>query len=172
VTFDPRYDIPQAEQRQKLEVLDRVSQRQAVASEAMDRMTKAKESIDAVLELLDEDDSTNAELKEAGDSLKTRIDEVREEFTGPQDLQGFVQTPNTVLSKLGDAIGGLASYWGAATPSQMTYLQHAETRLQHAIDQVNQVLAEFAEFRNQASDLNLTVIKEVESLTIDWRPER
>ncbi len=170
VTFDPRYDIPQAEQRQKLEVLARVSQRQAVASEAMDRMNKAKESIDAVLELLDDDDSTHVALKEGGGSLKGAIDEVREEFSGPENLQGFVQTPNTVFSKLGDAIGGLASYWGAATPSQMTHLQHAETRLQEALEQVNQVLADYAEFKRQADALNLAPVKDLEPLSIDWTP--
>jgi photosystem II stability/assembly factor-like uncharacterized protein len=172
VTFDPRYDIPQDEQRRKLEVLNQLSQRQAVASEAMDRMNKAKKSIDAVIELLDEDDSTHAGLKESGDSLKSKIDDVSEEFTGPQDVQGFMQSPNTVFSKMGEAIGGLASYWGAPTPSQMTYLEHAEARLQEALVQVNQVLAEYADFQRQAAALNLTVVKEVESLSIDWRPER
>ncbi|MCP4205499.1 MAG: HNH endonuclease, partial [Shimia sp.] len=74
---------------------------------------------------LDEDDSTHTEVRELGDSLKNRIDEVREEFTGPQDVQGFINTPNTVFSKLGEGFG-LTSYWGAATPAQMMHLENGE----------------------------------------------
>jgi hypothetical protein len=137
----------------------------------MHRMDKAKESIDAVQGLLDKEDSTHAEIRELGDSLKAKCDELREEFTGPSDIQGFIQTPNTVMSKLDDAVWALASYWGAPTPSQMLYLQHAEARLQEVLDRVNQLLdADYAEFRRRAGALNLTVIKEVESLSIDWKP--
>ncbi|UCD24747.1 MAG: hypothetical protein JSW51_02180 [Gemmatimonadota bacterium] len=171
VTFDPRYDIPIEEQRRKLEVLEEVSGLQAVAQEAMHRSNEAKESIDALLEVLDSDDSTHTPIRELGDSIKTEIDEVREEFSGPQDVQGFMNTPNTVFSKLGEAFG-LTSYWGAPTPSQMTYLRHGEARLQEALVLVNDVLDAYADLRRQAEDMDLDVMKEVESLSIDWRPER
>jgi photosystem II stability/assembly factor-like uncharacterized protein len=171
VTFDPRYDISIDDQRRKLEVLDEVSRLQRVASEAMDRMNKAKESIDAVLQLLDEEDSTHTEIRQLGDSVKARLDEVREEFNGPQDVQGFIQTPNSVFNKLGEAFG-LASYWGAPTPSQLTYLRHGEARLEEALVQVNEALVDYAEFQRQAAALNLAVTKELEPLSIDWMPER
>jgi photosystem II stability/assembly factor-like uncharacterized protein len=172
VTFDPRYDIPQSEQRGKLEVLERVSQRQAVASEAMHRMDEATESIDAILELLDEDDSTHTAVRESGDSVKARFDELRVEFRGEQGGQGFRNTPGTVFGKLGEAIGGLASYWGAPTPSQMVYLQQAEAKLEEVLVLVNEALtADFAEFRRVAMALELEIMKEVEALSIDWRPE-
>ncbi len=171
VTFDPRYDIPIADQRRKLEVLEEVSQLQAVASEAMHRTNEAKESIDAVLELLDEDDSTHTAFRELGDSVKTMLDEVREEFRGPQDVQGFMNTPNTVFSKLGEAFA-LSSYWGAPTPSQMMYLRHGEARLQEALVQVNDALNAYVEFQRQAAAMNLNVMKDVETLSIDWMPER
>jgi photosystem II stability/assembly factor-like uncharacterized protein len=173
VTFDPRYNIPMADQRRKIEVLDRVSQRRAVGREAMHRMDEAQKTVDAVLELLEEDDSTHSEVREQGDSLKAKLEEIREEFRGKEGLQGFVNNPNTVNAKLSEAIGGLASYWGAPTPSHMIYLQHAETRLQQALDLVNQALDEdYGQFRRNAEALNLTVIKEVEPLSMDWRPER
>ncbi len=171
VTFDPRYDIPLADRQRKLEVLERASQRQAVAREAMHRMDQAKESIDAVQGLLEKDDSTHAEIRELGDSLKAKLDELREEFDGPSDIQGFIQTPNTVMSKLGEAIGGLSSYWGAPTPSQMVYLQHAETRLREVLERVNQAIDDdYAEFRRRAGALELSVMKEVEAISIDWQP--
>jgi photosystem II stability/assembly factor-like uncharacterized protein len=171
VTFDPRYDISIDDQRRKLEVLDEVSRLQRVASEAMDRMNKAKESIDAALQLLDENDSTHTEIRQLGDSVKARLDEVREEFNGPQDVQGFIQTPNSVFNKLGEAFG-LASYWGAPTPSQLTYLRHGEARLEEALVQVNEALVDYAEFQRQAAALNLAVTKELGPLSIDWMPER
>jgi hypothetical protein len=170
VTFDPRYDIPLTEQRAKLEVLDRLSQRQAVAREATYRLNKAKESIDAVLQLLDEEDSTHAEVRELGDSLKSRIDEVREEFRGPEDVQGFINTPNTVFSKLGEAFG-LTSYWGAPTPAQMMHLENGEARLAEALLLVNESLDEYAGFRARAMALDLNVTKDLETLSIDWVPE-
>jgi hypothetical protein len=171
VTFDPRYDIPIADQRRKLEVLDEVSQLQAVASEAMHRTNEAKESIDALLELLDEDDDTHTGIREHGDSVKTMLDEVREEFTGPQDVQGFMNSPNTVFNKLGEAYG-LTSYWGAPTPSQMMYLRHGEARLREALVQVNDALNAYTEVQGQAEAMNLSVMKDVETLSIDWMPER
>ena len=172
VAFDPRYDIPMSEQRWKLEVLDRVSQRQAVASEAMHRMDQATESIDAIFELLDEDDSSHTAVRELGDSVIARFDEIREEFRGPQGGQGFRNTPGTVFGKLGEAIGGLASYWGTPTPSQMTYLRHAEARLEEVLTLVNEAIAgDFVEFKAMAMALDLEVMEDVEVLSIDWRPE-
>ena len=97
---------------------------------------------------------------------------MREEFRGPQGGQGFRRSPGTVFSKLGEAVGGLASYWGAATPSQMTYLRHAEARLEEVLDMVNDTLSsDYAEFRRVAEALDLEVMKEVEALSMDWRPE-
>ncbi|UCG88893.1 MAG: hypothetical protein JSW71_10290, partial [Gemmatimonadota bacterium] len=171
VTFDPRYDIPIEERRRKLEVLEEVARLRAVASEAMHRTNEAKESIDAVLELLDEDDSTHTTIRELGDSVKTILDEVREEFTGPQDVQGFVRTPNSVFSKLGEA-SGLASYWGAPTPSQTMYLRHGEARLEEALVQVNDALSAYADFQRQAQAMNLKVMKDVATLSVNWMPER
>jgi len=68
-------------------------------------------------------------------------------------------------------VGGLGSYSDAPTPSQMTYLQQAETCLQEALDQVNQVLSEYSEFKNQAMALNPALMKNVEPLSINRRPE-
>jgi hypothetical protein len=170
VTFDPRYDIPVADQRRKLEVLNEVGALQRVASEAMHRTNEAKESIDALLELLDADDSAHTAVREQGDSVKTMLDDVREEFTGPQNVQGFMNSPNTVFNKLGEAFG-LTSYWGAPTPSQLMYLRHGEARLREALVQVNDALDAYADLQQQAESMNLNVMKEVETLSIDWRPE-
>jgi hypothetical protein len=82
-----------------------------------------------------------------------------------------MNSPNTVFNKLGEAYG-LSSHWGAPTPSQMMYLQHGEARLREALVQVNDALDAYADLQRQAEGMNLNVMKDVETLSIEWRPER
>ncbi len=172
VRFDPRFNITLADRRAKRAAAERAAQRRAVASEAIDRLQKTKSAVDEVLERLDDSDSTHKPLRTSGDELKQKIDSLLEEFSGPQDIQGFVRRPTAVMTMIGGAAGSLGSSWDAPTEAQMMALEQAEARLSGALADVNQILTgDFATFRNAAIELNLELAKGQEPLTLDWRPD-
>ncbi|NIM49497.1 MAG: hypothetical protein GTN62_04945 [Gemmatimonadales bacterium] len=171
---DPRFDVTIAERRAKLDVIMRAGQLQETAVEAVERLRKAEKGIDEVLERLKQkDDSSSKALTAAGDSLKKRLDAVEEDFIGPQDIQGFTGDPNAVLSKIGLAMGQLASsQWEAPTPAHMIFLRQAEHRLQEALPAVNTALTEdVAAFRRAVVAAGVEVFPAVEGMTMDWRKE-
>ncbi len=173
VSFDPRFDLSLADRQAKIDAQLRASQRRAVASEAMKRLRDTKESIDDLLGRLNGDDSTHTALKTMGDSVKKQIDELLEEFGGPQDIQGFMRTPRAVMRMIGGAAGSLSSSWDRPTESQMTYLRQAEERLEGVLAETNSFFeTQFSEFRAEAITLDLEVLEGQEALSIDWRPEK
>ncbi|GBD32602.1 Ycf48-like protein [bacterium HR33] len=177
VRDDPRFDVPLAAQREKFDVIMRVGQRQEVAAEAVDRLREAKRSVDRVLDQLNGNSDTSGDLRQrvraAADSLKKRLAEVEELFTGPQDVQGIVRAPDAVLPQLDQVYGALTSSRDAPTEAQMLYLREAEADLSRALERVNALFSgPVAEFRRLVQEANLEWFPAREPLSLDWRPNR
>jgi len=170
VQDDDRLAYPVAARREKLEVLQRAMQRQNVAVEAVTRLRAARKGIDAVLERTKDKDDLNA-LHSAGDSLGTRLKEVEETFTGPQDLQGIVRRPDAVTAMIGLAYGQLASSRGAPTQGSLLYLEQAEARLREALEAVNAVLGAVRGYKDRVREAGVELFEAPEGIEMDWRPD-
>ena len=170
---DPRFNIPEADRRAKLTAMLRAGQRLEVATEAVNRLREARRAVDRVSQqLASKDDSASKTIRAAGDSLKKKLTSVEELFTGPREIQGFRGGGNQVLSRIGEAIGGLSSSWDAPTQAQLTYLQHAEQVLQAALPRFNRVISEdLAAYRRQLEAAWVEQIPAGGPLTMEWRRE-
>jgi len=105
----------------------------------------------------------------AAEDLKKRIKEVKEQFLGPQDIQGFTDSPDAVMTRVGEVYGSLASSWDAPTEAQKTAWTAAEPILQRGLDAVNRLLTtEVAAFRQRAGSVLLEVFPPTDPLTPDW----
>ena len=173
VKFDPRYNISLADRQAKIDATVRAGQRRAVASEAMTRLRNAKKSVSDVLSRLDKKDSTQNPLRESGKELNKKLDELLEEFTGPQGVQGIARRQDVVMARIRTAAGSLGSSWDAPTEGQMLQLEQAESKLSGALDRVNQVFEQdLADFRTAAAAMNIDLIKGQKALSIDWKVEK
>ena len=128
VLEDPRFQVPMAVQRERLEFVMTVGQRLEVAAEAVDRLRDARRDVDRAVEQVEANrgatDSTAKALASAGHDLKNALTDVEVLFTGdtmnffvdrgPERIQGMESWPDEVLSQLGYLTGDL--YSGTLTP--------------------------------------------------------
>lgn len=177
VRHDPRFEVPLAAQRAKLDAILRLGQRQEVAAEAVDRLREAKRAADRAVEQLkashNASDSLEQRLRAAADSLKKRLTEVEELFTGPQEIQGFAPAPDAVLPQLEEVYESLSSSRDQPTEAQLLYLKAAEEDLARALERLNSIFArEVAEFRTLVQQANLQWFPSREPLSLERRPNR
>ncbi|HEV2130235.1 MAG TPA: hypothetical protein VGR27_04005, partial [Longimicrobiaceae bacterium] len=160
IVSDPREEYTLEARRVKFERLMMVGRQQELAVEALERLRQTDKAIDLVLQMT-RDDTTKRELRQSADSLKQKVQELWEVFTGPRNLQGIVRSSDAVLAKLGFAYGALASSSDAPTEAQMTYHRQGEEALREALPRVNRFLTEDVErFRQQVQAAGFSIFPE------------
>jgi photosystem II stability/assembly factor-like uncharacterized protein len=163
---DPRRPGVLEARQAKLDALMRAGRRQETAVEAVERLRRARNGIDDVLERLKgKEDSTSRALRTAGDSLKTRLTEVETLFTNPRDVQGIRNDPDAVLSTINLAYSQLSSSWDAPTEAQLRYLSQAETRLREVLPRANAALTEdVARYRERVIAAGVEIFPPLEAV--------
>lgn len=170
VDADPRFQITDADRRAKHDMLQLLKQRQNVVVEAIDRINAAEKAVDRVTEQLKgKTDAESKALGQTAEELKKKVKALKESLSGPQDIQGFTDGPDAVISRVGEVYGSLASSWDAPTESQRTAWRQAEPILQTGLDAVNRFLnQDLAPFRQRATAALLEVFPAVDPLSLDW----
>jgi len=174
VSPDPRITVSTADRRANLEAMSHAGQLQDVATEAVDRLRDTRQSVDDVNKLLaDKEDDASKALKAAGDSLKQKLTEVEVLFTGDQDVQGFADAPNAVMSRIGGVMYDLGSSWDAPTKNATMLMQQAEEFLQSALARYNQVVNEdVAAYRRRLEAAQIQLFTAPATLTMEWKGTR
>jgi photosystem II stability/assembly factor-like uncharacterized protein len=170
VATDPRFQIADADRRAKHDLLLAVRQRQNVAAEAVDRLNAAEKATDRVIEQLKaKTDSSSKALSQAADELKKKIKTVKTQFLGPQDIQGFADNPDAVMSRIGDVYGSLASSWDGPTETQRIAWRHAEPILTQGLEAVNRLVTEdLARFRQRVNAVLVDIFPATDPLSLNW----
>jgi hypothetical protein len=166
---DPRITVPQRDREAKYAMLLRAQRQIELVTEVVVRLRDTQTAVDAVLERAAAlDDSTAQTLKQSGDGLKERLDEVSESFVEPPGGQGIFSGPPTTFDRLRRAGFSLGSSWDAPTEAQTIMLERAEAALDTALEELNHVFAEdVAAFRVQAQAADLALIPEYDELSIE-----
>jgi hypothetical protein len=171
VDADPRFQIADADRRAKHDMLQLLKQRQNVVVEAVDRLNTAEKALNRVTEQVkSKSDSASKGLAKSAEELQKKLKALKEQFEGPQDIQGFTDSPDAVMSRVGEVYGSLASSWDAPTEGQRTAWRHAEPILQAGLDAVNRFLSQdIAPFRQRASAALLEVFPAIDPLSVEWK---
>ncbi len=166
---DPRFAVTMATREAKRAALMRAGRQQEVGVEAVERLQKAREGIDEVLERLQGDESDDVKiLKASADSLKSKIKELEEDFRGPQDIQGFTSDPNAFFSKIGLAYGQMSSSWDEPTQAQQILLEQAEARLTELLPGINAFITDdIGQFRSRATALGVEIFPALEPVNMN-----
>ncbi|HEX7807992.1 MAG TPA: hypothetical protein VF608_04700, partial [Thermoanaerobaculia bacterium] len=126
---DPRDTFTPAQRQAKYDAILRAGKVQETVVEAINRITKTRNDIDAVAaKLKKEDDDPSAEpppLVKSGTELKTKLDAMEKRLWTPPKTKG-IPAEKDVMAKIGYPFYSLQSSWDAPTAAQLTYLERAE----------------------------------------------
>ena len=175
VLTDPRSKVLMADRQQNFELRQKLAQRMEVAAEAVDRITRTKRTIDAMMEQARSRPFPGMmEFRKLADSVKKKLTDVQDMFIEePNRIQGLTRNPNTVASKLMGASQGLASSWDAPSSMNQTNLRQTETVLDAALKEFNKVFSEdVAVFKQKVEAAKLQLFQQHDPLNLDWKPRR
>ncbi|HMB52600.1 MAG TPA: hypothetical protein VKU40_04750, partial [Thermoanaerobaculia bacterium] len=172
VVADPRYDLPEADRRAKLELLERVGTVQEALTAAIERVQQARGEVETALDLHarrqeesgeEGDDGEPDPLTEAGRELVSDLEALETTLWHPPDEQGIPKDdrPWDDLERAWMA----ESNWDAPTAAERRYLAIAEQAIAAGIEEVNAFFADrVAPFRQQVRDAELVLLPETEPL--------
>jgi photosystem II stability/assembly factor-like uncharacterized protein len=169
VRMDPRIPIDRADLQARQELMDRFMNLVEDATAAADRLRDARETIGLVNDqLTDRSDSTAQDLREQGQALRDSIEAVMEGLIGRDDVQGIRRDPSIVTAHLFTVSRYLQSAYDAPEQPEQRALQHAEVRLQEALDDVNALFAdEWPAYRSAVEEADLSIFEDYEPLQLN-----
>lgn len=168
VSFDPRMKgITQTDLQQRIEAIDDFSKKIEAGTEAADRIRDAEKTIKLVKDALkDRTDKLAKEVKKKGkavaDSMKTMMEKIN-----PKKVQGIVDNPNLLISKLGTAYEHLTSSWKAPGENTKLAIKLAADDLQIIVDEVNKFFeTEWKDYQEKVQNANIQFFEKYEPVKI------
>ncbi|HEX7829194.1 MAG TPA: hypothetical protein VF787_06035, partial [Thermoanaerobaculia bacterium] len=161
---DPRDTFTPAQRQAKYDAILRAGKVQETIVEAINRITKTRNDIDAVAaKLKKEDDDPSAEpppLVKSGTELKTKLDAMEKRLWTPPKTKG-IPAEKDVMAKIGYPFYSLQSSWDAPTAAQLTYLERAEKQLRETLVDYNKLFAQdVAKYREEVRKSNVVLLTE------------
>jgi len=118
--------------------------------------------------LADRSDSTAQDLREHGQALRDSIEAVMEGLVGRGDVQGIRRDPSIVTAHLFTVSRYLQSACDAPEQPEQRAMQHAEVRLQEALDDVNALFAdEWPAYRSAVEEADRSIFEDYEPLQLN-----
>jgi len=169
VRMDPRIPTDRADLQARQELMDRFMNLVEDATAAADRLRDAREAIGLVNDqLADRSDSTAQDLREHGQALRDSIEAVMEGLVGRGDVQGIRRDPSIVTAHLFTVSRYLQSACDAPEQPEQRAMQHAEVRLQEALDDVNALFAdEWPAYRSAVEEADRSIFEDYEPLQLN-----
>ena len=138
VKGDPRLDITQAQMNAKEEAIRKHLTNVATATEAMDQVRDAMETVKFIKGKLKGHDSDLAKsLMEDTKTVENSLKELRNMVLRPEDVQGIYRDPNLLAYKLGLAGNYLSSPLTELTSNQEIVVKESEEKLKEVVGSIN-----------------------------------
>ncbi len=167
VLMDPRLDVPREALLAQDALRMRLQERVAVATEAVDRLREAQQTVKTIGEqLADRDDEAAKAAREQGKAAQDSTKALIALFNG-EEAKGIRRDPSTVSSRLRTASQYLGSAWGAPGPTQQIALEQAEASLQSALAAVNRFFEQdWPAYRQAVEAANVSFFETYEPLRL------
>jgi hypothetical protein len=175
VVGDPRMQVAEADRRANWDTLQRAMRLQTAASEAIERLHRAKADVKTLLdrakpekEGADETaDQAYESLQRDGRKLTQAIEKLEARLWEPPETKGIVANDDA-LSKIQYAARAVESGWGRPTPASLGYLAEAEAALKGALADLNELFAEdVAAFRAKVEAGDLELLRQLPPLEVE-----
>jgi hypothetical protein len=150
VVADPRETFTPDMRKAKYEAILRAGRIQEEASDALERIQKARADIDAISAKVTKDDEKEPDaLVKSGKELKEKLAKLERRLWTPPDTKGIVADTD-VLSRLSYPLDALQSSWDAPTAAQLEYVARAERLLRSVLTDLNRLFDEdVAKYREE-----------------------
>ena len=142
VSKDPRLSISPAEMEALYELRQQESETVVLVTEAMDRLRDAKKSLEMVTGQIPKGDTTFKELNDLGKAMKDSINQLMEDVTGPQDLQGIVRRPDNVQAMIFQALSYLGDLYAQPNSSHEYVIEQMHEAIDMYLEKVNSFFSE------------------------------
>jgi broad specificity phosphatase PhoE len=164
---DPRTDGVTPEEREARQAMyDRLMNRIETATEAADRLRRAKTTIEQVNSQLEgREDSVAAQAREKGTAMADSVDALLHEIV-PKDYEGIRSDPTIVNARLGQVELYLGTFYlgtqdRGPDKTERIALERAEQRLRVALDEINAFFdTEWPEYRQAVEQADPSFFEE------------
>ncbi len=170
VLADPRSDLTMEERKSVFDFIMRAGCLQETMADAVERIHKTRDDVDAVLARLEKDEADGEEegpakaLIEAAGELKKSLDEKEKLFRHIGKKQDIPPQRN-VRRKLGYPMRAAASSWNRPTAAVLRYMEQGEAALRAALDELNAFFEkEVSDFRKKVREAGVELLPEVAPL--------
>ena len=152
VLADPRETISAEARQAKYDALLRAGRLQESATDAIDRIQKARADIGTVASKLKKDDEKEPDpLVKSGKELEDKLNKLERKLWVPPKTKGIVAETDA-LAKIGYPMSSLESSWDAPTVAQLTYLARAENLLNEVLAELTKLFDEdVAKYREEVT---------------------
>jgi hypothetical protein len=164
---DPRMQI--ADHGAKFRALVRLGEQAEVVTEALNRVSRAKQAVTTVLDAVaDRKDVEAVALRDSSRALGAKLDSLTWLFVQPPSRQGFLSPEAAVLSQLLNGYFMMESSLEPPTAAQRLRVERAEAALTTALDRFNRVFSErVATYRRQVERSGFLLFADQEPLTVE-----
>ncbi|NIR51610.1 hypothetical protein GWO43_23800 [candidate division KSB1 bacterium] len=168
VSLDPRIEVSKSKLQVREEMIERLQEDTRLATEAVDRLRDARETIGMVSKRLkDREEEAAKELMKKGKALKDSIKSLVE-LINPRDVQGIRRDPEIVSAKLRIASFYVRSSWDSAGEPARIAIEQAEAALQAALVEVNAFFdTEWPQYQQTVDALNISFFDEYEPIRME-----
>jgi photosystem II stability/assembly factor-like uncharacterized protein len=182
VVGDPRFQIQPGAREASFQAIQRAANLGNTVTDAVDRITRARNDINAVTAKLrrqdeeakrqnpDSADPARKELLAASRRLLQKLDALEKRFWHSDQTKGLLPDDD-LESRIGGAARGLGSSWDAPTPALLATLDRSERDLKVALSDLNKLFAEdVAAFRAKVRDAKVELLPEEAPLAVPAPP--
>jgi photosystem II stability/assembly factor-like uncharacterized protein len=163
---DPRSELSNRERMAKYNALMRVGGLLENAAVVMERASRTRDAIHAVMAVVAEQSGADAAwLRSNGESLERRLDSLSA-VIAPMDGSGF-GGGRSASGELRSVYGSMNSSWDAPTETQRIRIAAAETALSDGVEALNEFLEDgMAAYRERANEAGLRLIPDFPALSV------
>ncbi len=169
VKMDPRVEVSLAALKARDALYDKYAPKMAVLGKAMERMTKAGETVKLVNgRLADRKDDDAKALKKQAKEIGDKLKELNAVLNGKPAPQGFSRDPNTVMSKVFTARRYLQNGFDMPGKTEEIVAKQAMEAMEGALEQINAFFADdWAAYTKAVDAANISLFETYEPLKIN-----
>jgi photosystem II stability/assembly factor-like uncharacterized protein len=168
VHMDPRLELSQEDIMARNSMAEQYTEYLSLATQAVDQLNEANNTIELVMgQLSEQDDAAAEELKERGKALKDTI-KAYKELIAQKDVQGILRDPTVVSGKFDAAASYFMAFYQSPNETQRRVLEQAKSSLDEPLEKINQFFAtDWMQFRQAVEKAKVSFFEDYETIGME-----
>lgn len=169
VKMDPRSEMGRTDMEANIAAQRNFQSTVTAASEAFDRIMKARKTIKKVKGVMENQDK---EIKSEVDSLSkiltTELDSLEGLYMMPEDLKGIQRNPDLLMGKLYSAAGSIRGSWGKPGANSDNQVKTAKRVTTSTVDAINNFITNrWGPYEARIKEIQLKIFEDIETVKME-----